>query len=300
MNNREEYGQHSAPHNSAGRGELRTRIVIVLTLSMMLVEVAAGLWFGSMALLADGIHMASHAVALGITAYAYWYSRRHAFDPRFAFGTGKVNALGGFTGAVLLAVFALMMALGSFERLIVPVDIAFNQAIAVAILGLFVNGASVLILGERGHDSHSHGHSVGHDHNLRAAYLHVLADAVTSLAAIFALLTAKYFGWLWMDPLMGIAGALLVGRWSFGLMRSSAEVLLDRQAGEQVWTEAYDALSATPGVQVEELRVWYIGPGVCAVAAHVSDGNLVGPSRIAAGLDPDEFPYVVVHPLSGE
>ena len=202
------------------QGESRTLFVIVLTSAMMVLEIVAGLHFGSMALLADGLHMASHAAALGISAFAYVYARRHAHDERFSFGTGKVNALGGFTGAILLSFFTLFMVWESVERVLNPVSIAFNQAILVAVLGLLVNGISVWILGLHSHD---HGHS--HDHNLRSAYLHVLADALTSFTAIFALLAAKYFGLVWMDPLMGIVGALMVARWSLGLLKSTGDVL---------------------------------------------------------------------------
>ena len=182
---------------------------------MMIIEITTGLVFGSMALLADGLHMASHAIALTINAFAYIYARRHAHDTRYSFGTGKVNALGGFAGALLLAIFALIMVWESVERFINPVEIAYNQAIMVAILGLIINGASVFIL--------------GHDHNLRAAYLHVLADALTSLLAIVALFIAKYIGLVWMDPLMGVVGAILVSRWSLSLLNSTSAVLLDKQ-----------------------------------------------------------------------
>jgi len=192
-------------------------------------------------------------------------------------------------------VFFLLMAVGSVGRMIEPVQIAFGQAIAVAIVGLLVNGVSALILG---HGEQEHGHE--HDHNLRSAYLHVLADAVTSLAAIVALLAAKYTGWLWVDPFVGIAGSLLVGRWALGLLRSSSEVLLDRQAGERVWTDVHQTLCATPGVKVEELLVWSIGPGISAVSALVIDDNHEGATKIASTLDPEAFPYVVIHLLSGQ
>tara|TARA_Y100001936_G_scaffold83436_2_gene82109 strand:- start:64 stop:723 length:660 start_codon:yes stop_codon:yes gene_type:complete len=205
---------HSFGLDAKRPGEVRTFIVIAITASMMILEIATGIAFGSMALLADGLHMGSHAVALAINAFAYIYARRHAKDQRFSFGTGKVNTLGGYTGAVLLAVFAAMMVFESISRLLNPVDIAFNQAILVATLGLLVNGASVFILDvEHSHDDHSHAHhdhAHHHDHNLKSAYLHVLADALTSLLAIFALLIGKYFGAIWMDPLMGIVGAVLV------------------------------------------------------------------------------------------
>lgn len=253
-------------------GEARTFIVIAITATMMIVEIIAGLVYGSMALLADGLHMASHAVALSINALAYVYARRHAHDARFSFGTGKVNTLGGFTGAVLLAGFALVMAVESIARLIAPVEIAFNQAIFVAILGLAVNGASVLILGhdhdhdhDHGHD-HRHGH---HDHNLVSAYLHVLADALTSLLAIFALLAAKYFGFIWADPLMGIVGAILVARWSFGLLHSTSIVLLDRQGPDALCTAIRDGIESEAGNRVVDLHVWAIGPGLYSAIVEV-------------------------------
>ncbi len=236
-------------------GERRTKLVILITATMMIVEIVAGLAFGSMALLADGLHMASHAAALTITAFAYIYARRHAHDRRFSFGTGKVNSLGGFAGALLLVMFALVMAGESFHRLVRPVPIAFNQAIIVAILGLIVNGVSVLILGvgdphssgerhegeEDDHDSHHHHH---HDHNLRSAYLHVLADALTSVLAIFALLVGKYLGWNFMDPVMGLVGAALVSRWAIGLLRDTSRVLLDVQAPEPVVAAIREAVES--------------------------------------------------------
>jgi cation diffusion facilitator family transporter len=190
-------------------GERRTIVVIALTVSMMVIEIAAGIAFGSLALLADGLHMASHAVALSVNAFAYIYAQRHACDRRYSFGTGKVNALGGFSGAVLLTVFATLMAWESFDRLIRPVEIVFNQAILVALFGLLVNGISVFILGvddSSGDDDHNRAHH--HDHNLKSAYLHVMADALTSVLAIVSLVTAKYLGFIWMDPAMGIVGAI--------------------------------------------------------------------------------------------
>jgi len=264
-------------------GETRTIIVIAITSTMMIVEIAAGIIFGSMALLADGLHMASHAAALTINAFAYIYARRHAHDAQYSFGTGKVNALGGFAGAVLLAIFALMMAWESIDRIIYPIEIAFNQAIFVAVLGLIVNGASVLILGHH-HDHHhehngqhyqnhdrnkAHGHEHhNHDHNLRAAHLHVLADALTSLLAIFALLAAKYVGLIWMDPLMGIVGALLVSRWSLGLLRSTSAVLLDKQGPEHIRTKIKQSIEHDDN-RVADLHLWSIGPNIYGVIVSV-------------------------------
>lgn len=274
-------------------GETRTMFVAALTLIFMAVEVTAGLYYGSMALLADGLHMGSHAFALGIAVFAYVYTRRHAHDARFNFGTGKVNALGGFTGAVLLALFAVMMAWASCERLVFPVEIAFNQAILVAVLGLIVNGISVFILGageeehpghahphspdhdhDHGHEQphphgHAHGHGHAHDHNLRSAYLHVLADALTSLFAIMALLSGKYLGWVWMDPLMGIVGAVMVGIWSRGLLISAARVLLDMQASGTIVDEVHRSLETDGRTRVTDLHLWSVGPGLYAAAINV-------------------------------
>lgn len=269
---------HTFAQDQRKPGESRTLIVIVVTALMMVVEIFAGIHYGSMALLADGLHMASHAVALGITAFAYVYARRHARNRKFSFGTGKVNALGGFTGAVLLAIFALYMGFESVVRLINPVDIAFNQAITVAVLGLLVNGASVFILGvnDHGHDHHPREHSDHHhhhhDHNLKSAYLHVMADALTSLLVIVALLSAKYFGWVWMDPIMGVVGAVLVARWSYGLLGTTASVLLDRQAPKKLQRTIREAMERDGDSRVTDLHVWSIGPGIysaqIALVAH--------------------------------
>lgn len=262
-------------------GESRTVLVAALTASMMGIEIAAGILFGSMALLADGLHMGSHAVALGIAVFAYVYARRHAYDTRFLFGTGKVNALGGFTGAILLALFAVVMAWESFERFWFPVPIAFNQAIAVAMVGLAVNGVSVLILGrdESGHDhdhgghehphhDHHHGETdAGHrDHNLRSAYLHVLADTLTSVFAIVSLLAGKFFGWVWMDPMMGVVGAVMVAIWSRGLLQVTGRVLLDMRVSEDLEAAVRGGLETEPGVRVTDLHIWSIGPGIHAGA----------------------------------
>jgi cation diffusion facilitator family transporter len=289
---------HSFGQDRRRPGESKTQLVIAITAAMMVIEIAAGVLFGSMALLADGLHMASHAVALGINAYAYVYARRHARDAAYSFGTGKVNTLGGFTGAVLLAAFALLMATESVRRLVVPIPIAFDQAIWVAVLGLVVNGVSMLILGHRHghehathgprgahhdhdhhdhhdrdheheHDDHEHARpAAGHDHNLASAYLHVLADALTSLLAIVALLAAKYFGLLWMDPVMGLVGAALVARWSFGLLKATSAVLLDRSAAE-VCAAVKEAIERVDGNRVVDLHVWSIGLDLYSAALTV-------------------------------
>jgi cation diffusion facilitator family transporter len=226
-----------------------------------------------MALLADGLHMGSHTAALGITTIAYIYTRRRAADARFCFGTGKVNAFAGYTSAVLLALFALLMAWESVNRLFNPVAIAFNHAIMVALLGLVVNGISMLMLEDRHHD-HGHGHDHPHhhahtDHNLRAAYIHVLADALTSLLAIIALLAGKYLGLNWMDPAMGIVGALLVGRWSLGLIRDTSGILLDHQAPDVMLERTRDAVEQLDGNRVTDLHIWSIGPGIYSASLAV-------------------------------
>jgi len=260
---------HSFGQHEKRPGEIRTIIVIALTATMMVVEIVAGIAYGSMALLADGIHMASHAAALSISAFAYVYARRRARDERFSFGTGKVNSLGGYTGAILLGLFALMMAWESVHRLINPVDIVFNQAIFVAVLGLIVNGASVVILGHGDHHhahehEHQEHHGHHHDHNLRAAYLHVLADALTSVLAIVALLAGKYYGLDWMDPVMGIVGAALITHWSLGLLRSTSKVLLDRQGPQHIRDAIVAAIEDHDDNRVADLHLWSIGPSIYA------------------------------------
>ncbi len=241
----------------------------------MVVEIATGILFGSMALLADGLHMASHAAALSINVFAYIYARRHAHDHRYTFGTGKVNALGGFTGAILLALFALIMAWESIKRFVYPVEIAFNPAIFVAVLGLIVNGVSVFILGYQNDHQHRDGndHDHHHDHNLKAAYLHVLADALTSLLAIFALLTAKYLGLVWMDPFMGIVGAILVSRWSFGLIRDAGGVLLDKRGSEEIITKIKNCIEKDEKNRISDLHLWSVGPNIYAVIITVVTSN---------------------------
>lgn len=296
----------SAPNHSHGfgqdrkrPGESRTIIVIAVTAAMMVVEIATGILFGSMALLADGLHMASHTAALSINVFAYIYARSHAHDARFSFGTGKVNALGGFSGAVLLAVFAVMMALESVARLVHPVEIAFNQAIFVAVIGLGVNGLSMVILDHK--DNNDHGHASGHedhghhhhDHNLRSAYLHVLADALTSFLAIFALLAAKYFGLVWMDPLMGIAGSVMVSRWSIGLLVTTSHVLLDRQAPAHIRQKVVDGIEKNGAGRVVDLHLWSVGPGIYAAIVSVSTG-VPRPAEYYKQLIPSDLKLVHV------
>ena len=250
-------------------GERRTRWVVAITLAMMVAEIVAGTVFRSMALLADGWHMGTHAAALGVAAFAYAYARRHAADPRYSFGTGKVGALGGFASAVGLAVVAVVVLGESASRLATPVPIRFDEAIAVAFVGLAVNlGCAWLLRGDEGAD-HGHGHGHGHaphgagdahhhDHNLRAAYLHVLADALTSVFAIVALAAGKLLGWTFMDPVMGIVGAVVIARWSVALIRDTSAVLLDAEMAP-ARREAIRAAVEAPGDRVADLHVWRVG-----------------------------------------
>lgn len=223
---------HRFTSDSASAEQSATRVML-LTAGMMLVEIVAGMLFGSMALLADGWHMATHVAAFGITLFAYRYARSHADNPRFTFGTGKVSVLGGFASAVALAVVALVMALESVLRMVEPQEIRFNEAIGVAAIGLLVNlVCGMLLHGHHDHDVHAdcdHDGHHHHDHNLRAAYLHVVADALTSVFAIVALVSGKYFGWVLLDPLMGLVGAAVISRWAWGLVRDTGHILLDGQ-----------------------------------------------------------------------
>jgi len=240
--------------------ERNTRRVILLTLVMMIIEITAGYIFGSMALLADGWHMGTHAAALGITAFAYYYARKHSDNPSYSFGTGKVGVLGGFGSAVVLAVIALLMGVESVQRLVAPVTIRFNEAIAVAVVGLAVNLISAYLLRGRHHHSHQHGSNhAHHDHNLRAAYLHVLADALTSLLAIVALITGKALGWVWMDPIMGIVGALIISRWSYGLLIDTGKVLLDRDVNAEAVEEIRSIVESDSDNRISDLHVWRVG-----------------------------------------
>jgi cation diffusion facilitator family transporter len=265
---------HTFGQDGKRSAEKRTLIVSVVTLLTMVAEILAGLAFGSMALLADGLHMGSHASALAISVFAYRYTRTHAKDARFNFGTGKVNSLAAFASATMLALFALVMAWESIGRFMSPVPIGFNSAILVAALGLIVNGACLAILGGHGH-SHEH-----KDHNLRSAYLHVLADALTSVLAIFALLAGKYLGQAWLDPFMGLVGATLVVRWSWGLLRSSARVLLDMQAPDGVGEAIRSAIESEGDNRIADLHVWSVGPGIYAAEIAIVSSR---------PLDPDSY-----------
>jgi cation diffusion facilitator family transporter len=243
-----------------GHAERNTRRVILLTVFMMVIEISAGYLFGSMALLADGWHMGTHAVALGIAAFTYYYARLNSDNPNYSFGTGKVGVLGGFASAVVLAIVALLMGIESIERVISPKQIHFNEAIAVAVIGLIVNIVSALLLQDRHH--HSEGHNsdkIHQDHNLKAAYLHVMADALTSLLAIIALFTGKMFGWIWMDPIMGIVGALLITRWSYRLLIDTGKILLDRDINQEAVAEIPAKIESDSDNKVSDIHVWRVG-----------------------------------------
>jgi cation diffusion facilitator family transporter len=258
--------QHSHDFSVENKqGEKRTWQVIFITLIMMVIEIGAGYLFGSMALLADGWHMGTHAAALSITVYAYRYARCHADNPCYSFSTGKVGVLGGFASAIVLGVIALLMGGESIRRLFAPVQIQFNEAIGVAVLGLLVNLLCAYLL--HGKNSHSHNHSNDHrgadhhhDHNLRAAYLHVLADALTSFLAIFALLTGKHFGWVWMDPVMGLVGAVVITRWSYVLLRDTSLILLDCEVDQERIENIRSLIEADSDNLVADLHVWQISP----------------------------------------
>ncbi len=298
-------------------GEARTLLVVGITAVMMVVEIVAGLVYGSMALLADGLHMASHAAALGIAVLAYVVSRRLARDSGFTFGVGKINSLAGFTSAVLLMGFALLMVTESVDRLINPLAIDFDHALLVATVGLAVNGACAWILmstphehghGHDHHHDHDHDHDheedreQHHDHNLRAAYLHVLADALTSVLAIVALLAGKYFGANWLDPVIGIMGAILVARWSYGLIRDTAKVLLDRQADDRLTALLRQSIEAGSPARVTDLHYWTIGHDIYAAELVIVSSEPATPAHYRS-LIPDHLNLVhvtiEVHELDG-
>ncbi len=290
----------SAGHDDAAR---RTTLVVALTAVMMIVEIIAGYLTGSMALLADGFHMATHAGALGVAALAYRYARRHVANPRFSFGTGKVGDLAGFASALVLAMIALGIAVEAVIRLANPTRVNFGDATLVAVVGLIVNLVSALLLGgahhhhgghahdphdDRHHDHahdhrHDHVHGHGHDNNLRAAYLHVLADALTSVLAIVALLAGRYLGWVWMDPAMGIVGAFVITRWSMALMRETSAVLLD-VTDQHVADEVRELVEQHGDARLTDLHVWRVGPQVHAAVVEVESD--VAASALRERLQP--------------
>ena len=266
--------------------EKNTLRVAVLTAVMMVVEIAGGWYYNSMALLADGWHMSSHTVALGLSVLAYVCARRYAHDPRFSFGTWKIEVLGGYTSAIFLVMVAGLMTYQSVERLIAPSQIHYNQAITIAIVGLLVNLVSAWLLKDGHHHDHAHDHHdhAGHDHhghhdlNLRSAYMHVLADAATSVLAIIALFGGKWWGLSWLDPVMGLVGAILVSVWAYSLLRDTGRVLLDAEMNVPVVAEIREVIAASPiKAQISDLHVWRVGKGKYACILSLATDNDVAP-----------------------
>lgn len=261
------------------QGERRTFYVLILTAITMLVEIIAGTIYGSMALLADGWHMGTHVAAFMIAIFAYRYARKHANNPEFSFGTGKVNALGGFASAIALAIVALVMLVESLQRIFEPHTIQFNEAIIVASIGLLVNIISAWLLKDDHSHSHHHAdddhdeHHGHHDHNLRAAYAHVLADAITSLLAITALVAGKYLGWNWLDPMMGIVGAIIITRWAYGLIKETSPLLLDASIAEDYKFSITQAIENDADNEISDIHVWKIGANdyaaIISIVTHV-------------------------------
>ena len=258
--------------------ENSTRVVMWITAAMMLVEITAGWWFNSMALLADGWHMSSHAVAIGLSAFAYAAARKYAEDKRFAFGTWKIEVLAGFTSAIFLLGVAALMVFGSIERLLSPEPIYYKEAIIVGVFGLLVNLVCAWVLGRahHGHGHHEHDHHHDHEHqhdlNLKSAYLHVIADAATSVLAIIALVGGWVYGWSWLDPVMGIVGAVLVAVWAKGLVKETAKVLLDREMDHAVVDEIREVITAensSDTTRMTDLHVWRVGKNAYACALSI-------------------------------
>jgi cation diffusion facilitator family transporter len=265
--------------------EKNTLRVAILTAVMMVVEIAGGWYYNSMALLADGWHMSSHTVALGLSVFAYACARRFAHDPRFSFGTWKIEVLGGYTSAIFLVMVAGLMIYQSVERLIVPSQIHYNQAISIVIVGLLVNLVSAWLLkdGHHHHHDHAHGHDDHahhghHDLNLRSAYMHVLADAATSVLAIIALFGGKLWGISWLDPVMGLVGAVLVSVWAYSLLRDTGRVLLDAEMNVPVVAEIREVIAASPvKAQICDLHVWRVGKGKFACILSLATDNDASP-----------------------
>lgn len=263
------------------KGERRTKQVLVLTFLTMALEITAGILFGSMALLADGWHMGTHVAAFMITIIAYRYSRIHAHDQTFAFSSGKVGVLGGYTSSVVLGVVALIMLIESGQRIVNPHLIHFDEAIAVAGFGLFINLICALLLRDHHHhhhDDHDHDHAHHHhDHNLKAAYLHVLADALTSVLAIVALVLGKYYGWNWLDPVMGIVGALIITQWSYSLVKETSPLLLDESIALKYKLAIKEKIESDADNRISDLHIWRVSPGHFAIIISLVSHNPKAP-----------------------
>lgn len=270
----------------------RTLWVVALTVVMMVGEITAGYVTGSMALLADGFHMATHAGALGIAAAAYSYAKRHASSQRYSFGTGKVGDLGGFASALILGMVSLVIGVESVMRLLQPTQVQFGTATLIAIVGLMVNIVSALLLGhghshdhtDHNHADHAHHHH-GSDNNLKSAYVHVISDALTSVMAIVALLAGQYLGWVWLDPVMGIVGAIVIARWSWSLISVTSGVLLD-QTDEHVAEEIRDLVERSGDATITDLHVWRVGPEAHAAIVSVTGQITVNAESIRERLKP--------------
>jgi cation diffusion facilitator family transporter len=256
-----DYKKHIHQHNYTAhhnQNERRTWYVLVLTVVTMIIEVTAGSIYGSMALLADGWHMGTHAAAFCITLFTYRYARKHANSDKFSYGAGKVGVLGGFTSAIALGIVAIIMLAESIHRLFLPIEIQFNQSILVAVIGLIVNVASMFLLGHDHSHHHDHDHHHSHDHNLRAAYFHVLADALTSLLAITALLIGKFIGWYWLDPIMGVVGALVITKWAWGLITQTSPILLDASIDQSIQSEIVQTIEKHHQTKVADIHIWKV------------------------------------------
>jgi len=269
------------------RAESRARLAALVTAGFMVVEIACGVLYHSMALIADGVHMATHVGALGLAAGAYWLARRHAGNARFSFGSGKFGDLAAFASAIVLGVTALIVAVESIERLFHPGPIAYGDALLIAVIGLCVNLVSAVILKDshdHGHD-HDHGHAHGHaDNNMRAAYLHVLADAGTSLLAIVALAAGYFWGLGFLDAVSGLVGALVIASWSYGLVRDSAMVLLDADADPKRSAAIRATLEKEVGGRVADLHLWRLGPGHEGLIVSLVSPDAVNAEEVKAAL----------------
>jgi cation diffusion facilitator family transporter len=287
------------------RNERKTWGVIAICTVMMVAEIVGGLWFGSVALIADGLHMSTHAGALLIAALAYTYSRRYVNDSRLTFGTGKFGDLAAFTSAIALAMIALLIGYESVDRLINPVPIAFNQAIPIAVTGLGVNLLSVFLLRDdhQGHDHFAHGRALVHrDHNLRAAFVHVIADAAVSVLVIVGLFAGRVFGWVWMDPVMGLVATVVILSWSWTLIRSAGAILLD-VCPDPGMTRMIATRLEQGSDRVSDLHLWRLGPGHLAAVISLVTHNPHDPERYKrrlSGLKGLSHVTIEVVPCPGE